>query len=758
MKHIFTISLTLIALQTAFSQSKIDLAGRMLIDEYKRIEAGDTHAIIDPRLQELSLSRGSAAPVIGVIVTLNPEYTAEDILINDAISYTSTFDNTVVAQIPADMIETVANLEAVNHLSMGQKRNVAMSFARPLGEVTKVQQGTDLQQPYNGTGVVVGLMDTGLDPNHINFTKPDNVEVSRVKAVYAYASNTGRPTSSATTAEAIKSFTTDMNTSTHGTHVIGIAAGGYKGNGNYGLSGKVYNETAMPFYGVATESDIVMTGGNLYDANIIDGVTKCIEYAESVGKPVTVNLSLGSMMGPHDGSSDICNKLAALGKRGIICIATGNDGGNNIAMSMRGGLGASLNNNVVGVSYGTSSSNPYTVQFWSNNSDEFKMDFILYDPTTKTVSYSLEIPNLNGSTMGIGGSSMGSSYIKDDKFNAAFTANSYSIFSSQVEANDRYSVIAQFKLNRDNNSDYSLMPAFRISRSRGQVVTGNISTPDNNTLGQFTKETGSGWTDMTWTYTTVNDNGTVSDMATGENIIAVGAFTSAQYFTLSDGSLYSYNGATPVGSICEFSSYGTNTVTGEVLPHVCAPGSAIVSSLSNYYIGNIDLAGTTGGNGRSNKYGPMQGTSMATPFVTGVMGLWLQADPTLTVSEAKDIIKQTATPYTGSDSNLKVQWGAGKINAYEGIKEVLLRKAATGTVVADQMQWLVLPATDGYDVVAPGAESIEASLYDVQGRCVTTAAARGCELRLTTAFLPAGIYILRASSSSSSHTSKLLIQ
>ena len=50
-----------------------------------------------------------------------------------------------------------------------------------------------------------------------------------------------------------------------------------------------------------------------------------------------------------------------------------------------------------------------------------------------------------------------------------------------------------------------------------------------------------------------------------------------------------------------------------------------------------------------NFYGVMSGTSMATPVVTGVVALWLQANPMLTPEQIKEIISETSIrdTYTG---------------------------------------------------------------------------------------------------------------
>ena len=83
----------------------------------------------------------------------------------------------------------------------------------------------------------------------------------------------------------------------------------------------------------------------------------------------------------------------------------------------------------------------------------------------------------------------------------------------------------------------------------------------------------------------------------------------------------------------------------------------------------------------TNYWMEMSGTSMSSPFVAGVLALWLEAVPTLTMDRVKEIIRKTAThdEFTAKDPD---KWGMGKINALAGLKEIL-GTGSVNTVEAD---------------------------------------------------------------------------
>jgi thermitase len=81
----------------------------------------------------------------------------------------------------------------------------------------------------------------------------------------------------------------------------------------------------------------------------------------------------------------------------------------------------------------------------------------------------------------------------------------------------------------------------------------------------------------------------------------------------------------------------------------------------NIYSSYYDLVNTSG-------YAYMSGTSMASPFVTGLAGLILSRRPELTIAEVTDLITQTAKDL--GDPGRDPLYGYGRIDAYRALVAV----------------------------------------------------------------------------------------
>jgi subtilisin family serine protease len=201
--------------------------------------------------------------------------------------------------------------------------------------------------------------------------------------------------------------------------------------------------------------------------------------------------------------------------------------------------------------------------------------------------------------------------------------------------------------------------------------------------------------------------------------------------------------------IASFSSRGPVTwntppyVGTYTKPDIAAPGVKIYSSVP--------------GGGWEWNYGAgdWSGTSMAAPHVTGSVALMLQANPTLTVDQAKELISQTAIDY--GDPGMDNNYGWGRINVFAAVTAALAGVGTLeGTVYADvggTVEGAKILVTDtGQKVysdaaghylmkLVAGDHTIEVTRfgYDTYTTTVTIAADATTTLDVTLIQLPSGV-------------------
>ncbi|MBA3486820.1 MAG: S8 family serine peptidase [Lysobacter sp.] len=99
-------------------------------------------------------------------------------------------------------------------------------------------------------------------------------------------------------------------------------------------------------------------------------------------------------------------------------------------------------------------------------------------------------------------------------------------------------------------------------------------------------------------------------------------------------------------------------------PTIVAPGVDIVSTRTVGGTLHLLADDSTLDPAHQPFYSHMSGTSMATPHVSGIIALMLEANPNLTPAQIRDILERTATNMTG-----RIYWeaGAGHVNAYAAL-------------------------------------------------------------------------------------------
>lgn len=150
------------------------------------------------------------------------------------------------------------------------------------------------------------------------------------------------------------------------------------------------------------------------------------------------------------------------------------------------------------------------------------------------------------------------------------------------------------------------------------------------------------------------------------------------------------------GKLADFSSRGEKGRGGEVeidgiryrwedRPTITAPGVDIYSTRASTS-GPLDLLAIEEevneiGPAMAPFYSKKSGTSMAAPHISGVVALMLEANPSMSWREVKQILQQTATNIPGREA-----WeaGAGYVNAYAAVQASLGAGAFGSTVNANR--------------------------------------------------------------------------
>ena len=730
MRKLSILALTLLAAGfTASAQGidKINAAGQALLELYKQ-----NPAAVPADVLNAPVSRGGV-PTVAVLVRTNSPALL-DSLRSEGYDVEYISRSVSLVNIPIDRIEKVADSPRIQSMSFGKEAEPLMNEARKSAKVNNVQSGIGLVygddpvHPFKGSGVIVGAYDTGFDPSQVNFYNSDQTE-TRLKFYARY----GNSTTATVYTEDTQDAPTDNNGESHGTHVMGIAAGAYNGPGTTYVVDA--SDEALPFYGVAPEADIAMCAGTLYTTNLLSGIRKMIDYANEQGKPISINLSVGGNGGPHDGSETDVVALNELAEEYPICIAAGNEGD----MDIHAGGNTVEPDAPLRVVFNRNRTNG-NMEIYGADNTRFTVSIILVDQETGEILGRRSTQHAK--TVTVGGAS-------EEEDNLPFT--DYCTGSLNMRAATSLTGSARYAVTITNAS-----LAMRTSYTRKYYLGIEVTVTEPERIDLYSNKN--------WLFTTCdlpgfsgpNGNGTISDMACGPNTICVGAYnTRKEWTTLSKTEMSYGTAAYDVNKVAPYSSYGT-LLNGTNLPDLCAPGTGIISSFSTPYLKNSsnmaaersNLCASAEFDGTKQYFGVMQGTSMACPFVTGVVGLMLEACDHLTPAQIRDILTSTAVNQ-GDD----VQWGAGKIDAYAAVKKVIsdyVNESGITDVATDFSAGLLVNKTDArtFEVTVAGADAVDAALYTTSGQMVANATGRGGSVILSAPAAAQGIYVLRANNQS----------
>lgn len=542
----------------------------------------------------VSSDEGIKPPRISVFLRCGDEddfsdLAAENIIVNQ------TKGNIRTGFLPIEKISQFSDDPKVKSLASSEYFQIRMDIAPKKVNLPQFKNKTGL----DGTNVIIGVVDSGIDPNHPAFS-------NRILRIWDQVmSGPGVPEGKYGMELKEKLLEASRDTMGHGTHVAGIAAG----------QDNVYG-------GVAPNADLIIVKTSFKTTEIADGVMYIFRVAKELNRPAVINLSLGGHFGPHDGTDLFSQKIDQLSGSGrIVCCAAGNEGNDNMHAQTKINSGetkdikfflpGSQANDVMSLA---------TLNGWYSGDDEIIVSLI--------------------DSKGV--------YTKPQEIiTSGNPLNSYKF--------PDYDVDISTPPKDPNNGDHRILITLKPSSGQNFLKSGSFKLSlegksIKNGVVDFWSPDDSGISDVVFS-DNVSDSMKIGSPGSAKEAITIASYTTKIEWKTLDGKA---SVRLKLNDISDFSSEGPSR-NGFEKPDIAAPGAFIVAPLSADSSPHRNVIVTK-------KYQAMQGTSMATPFVTGIVALLLQRKPDLTSNEIKQLLKQNSSIPNQNPGSFDKKWGYGIIN------------------------------------------------------------------------------------------------
>ena len=638
------------------------------------------------------------------------------------------------AFLPVDSLGALDQSASIVRMEANELSNVLNDNSKEILGVNKVWNGIELPQAFRGNGVLAGVMDIGFDFTHPSFRNEDGS--SRVIWFWDPLAENDNPKElgrTYTTPDEVLAAEHSYNAAqdNHGSHVLGSIAGrGIDGNfagmapeadiiGGHVPIGDIPQDFYSRLNDYLMKTFLPETNGlpmgivNVEISSVIElaMLYKIFKKADDLNKPCVVNWSFGA---PSSFSADftayetVLNRMLGPGR--IVVASAGNDGG------MMKYVKKEADKPMEQPVYYKSEIRTYSM-FIRTKMDNpfFKMDMVFEDlaDTIHIDTYDAIIKNA---------------------FNQDYEA---SVDIPRSEWEDEFEDVEEYPFSvavkttnfAEGYAGFNLIvhPSEKYSHSENMVGKIIVNSPvELEFLGS--KDAKGGYTRFS-NENIENSRGcnikTINLPGSLERIVTVGAMHQCTSFTNIFGEDATYIAlGSENGHLSSFSSCGP-TIDNRIKPDVVAPGHNVLSVYNSFYepglAENVEkkMAYKANAFGKDYAIWTMSGTSMSSPVATGVIALWLQANPNLTPEDIKGVIERTShqpePEFSGTDKN--VYYGWGEIDAYAGLLDIL---GLTGISEISKHQPAGLKfRLEGRTLYIDGIDSSETvTVFDLSGRPV----------------------------------------
>jgi subtilisin family serine protease len=486
------------------------------------------------------------------------------------------------------------------------KRIIPSRYVQPFMDVAPGQVHLPefrLQTNLSGKGVIIGIVDSGIDPKHPAFN-------NRILRIWDQTlPGPGVPEGDYGAEFTGEMLSVSRDTVGHGTHVAGIAAGA---DSAYG--------------GVAPAADLLVVKSSFQEAHIADAIRYIFRVASELGRPAVVNLSLGGQGDPHDGSDPLSQIIdAESGPGRIVCCAAGNEGNDNIHAQIAVPQGS----NRTILFHVPPSSSEDAVRFaalngWYSGRDKFEI--AVRAPSGFQTPY-----------QGI--------------ITAGPSVKVYDMQDGRV----RISTPDIDPTNEDHNFLIEILPP----NGANQIVTPGTwrlrlrGVEVNNGQVDVWSLDNSQRLDVVFIGRSVQDTMKIGSPGAASRAITVASYNTKTRWRDRDGNWQEMG--IELNEVSDFSSEGPLRNGGHK-PDIAAPGAMIASALASDSTVSPTYIVTP-------NYRIMAGTSMAAPFVSGLIALLLERDPQLDPETIKARLRESSQIPKQPAGTFDSKWGYGLIDA-----------------------------------------------------------------------------------------------
>ena len=658
---------------------------------------------------------------------------AEKLLAKYGCEKVTQIGNIYIARIPTAKLEAMADDKEVERIETQKGGRLTNDITSNWVNTPDVHAGTGLPQAYDGTNVLMGIVDLGFDVTHPSFYGTDGTTY-RIKGFVDcnYDENETRGVMTplgreyTTQEDILGNLHVGDTTEIHGTHTLGTAAGSGYGS---------------PYRGVAYGADIFAIAS--YNAGIdafcnTAEQTACMkrifDYADQTKQPCVINYSICFDDVPSENIlfREALQKMLGPGR--ILVVSAGNNGAKHTYLHKPAGLETAGSimitegeNNLYLTSKQPFHLKCISCKVWPNDT---------YTETYHTLGDSV-------------------TFYSEALPTDSVVINGHHIFIEKADTfytlYDRYEYL----------EDYPISAlAFVIEDKEADV---QAFASGRTTL------------DLYYYKTTLNDprfasaesSHSIALPGSFPEVITVGAISGRMDFTniLGETSNIYPIPPLPYGQITSFSSIGP-AMSGIRKPDVVAPGLNVISAGNSYCKEDYDFitAMKTTFNGREYPWFALCGTSMSGPCVAGIVALWLQADPTLTPERIKEIISETSHHPDDSMTYPNNTYGYGLIDAYAGMLKVLNITTAIPEISTHQPTKLrIQPNEQGVHLSFETApiKPFNVNIYTVGGQTITKQYVQPNGSYIYDIDLPTkqkGIYVVQVNSTEAGVTGSELVR